>query len=383
MNKPVRRIDGAEPIGEIPSFAAKSAFWRELKAAASEHLAAEAGRGRPSAGDPRARHKAAVIVTWFALSYGALLCASAFLAAMAAALSFALAASALGFCVFHDANHRTLFRSPGANLRAARFCSAVLGPSRHFWTHKHQGLHHRQPNVAGWDDDLETRGFLRLSPLQAWAPRFRRQELKAIFYYGLNTLEWLFWKDFLCLASGRLNKWHAAPLSRHERTELLVCKGLYLLIIVVPPFLLLPALWATTAFILFHAVLSWILAIVFQLAHLTPGMAFDGVRDGDDWAMHQVRTTADFATRSRLATWFTGGLNHQIEHHLFPNVAHTHYRALLPIVRTIARCHGLKCHDLGGPCAALRQHFALLKALGDDEPMTKLTQVRATTDGLA
>ena len=348
----------------MPSFAAKSAFWKDLKAAVTDHLAGEARRGRPSAGDPRLQAKAAVIVLWFASSYGALLFAPTLAAALLAALSLAFAASALGFGVFHDANHRTLFRRPARNLKAARFCSVLLGPSRHFWVHKHQGLHHRQPNVLGWDDDLETRGRLRLSPACAWEPRFRRQELKALLYYGLNTVEWLFWKDLRCMFAGRLNTWHALELNKRDRAEFLFDKGLYLLLFVLPPFIVLPPVWAAAAFMLFHFVLSWVLAVVFQLAHLTPGMEFDGVRAGDDWALHQLRTTADFATGSRLATWFTGGLNHQIEHHQIPNVAHTHYSGLRPIVRAIAERHGVQCHDLGGVSAALRQHFALLRTLG-------------------
>ena len=349
---------------KMPSFAAKSDFWQELRAAATEHLDAEVNRGRPVVGDPRILRKAAVIVLWFALSYGALLFAPTLFAAVLAVLSLALAASAVGFGVFHDANHRTLFNRPASNLWAARFCSVLLGPSRHFWVHKHQGLHHRQPNVFGWDDDLETRGRLRLSPACAWEPRFRRQELRALLYYGLNTIEWLFWKDFRCLANGRLNKWHSVELDKWARAELLVCKGLYLLLFVLPPFFVLPFVSAATAFILFHFVLSWVLAVVFQLAHLTPGMEFDGVRAGDDWALHQIRTTADFATTSGIITWLTGGLNHQIEHHLFPNVAHSHYSGLRPIVRAVARQRGLECHDLGGICSAIRQHFVLLKALG-------------------
>jgi linoleoyl-CoA desaturase len=348
----------------MPNFASKSAFWREVKAAAGEHLAAEHDRGRPSVGDPRLKRKAAVIVIWFILSYAALLCAPTFWATCLAAVSLALAACALGFGVFHDANHRTLFKRPAANLRAAQLCSVLLGPSRLFWVHKHQGLHHRQPNVPGWDDDLETRGFFRFSPAQPWESRFRWQELKAPLFYGVNTLEWVFWKDFQCLASSRLNEWHAVRLSKGEQTELLVCKGLYLLLFVLPAFFVLPLLWAMSALILFHVVFGWVLAVVFQVAHLTPGMEFQGVRAGDDWATHQIRTTADFATSSRVTTWFTGGLNHQIEHHLFPNVAHTHYSGLRPIVRAAAERHMLRCHDLGGTLSAVGQHFALLKALG-------------------
>jgi len=355
---------GAEPIGHMPTFAARSDFWREIKAAASAHLSLEASRGRPSVGDPRLLRKAAVILAWFLLSFAALLASPTLVSALLATLSLAFAAAALGFGVFHDANHRTLFKGAAANLWAARLCSVLLGPSRHFWVHKHQALHHRQPNVFGWDDDLETRGRLRFSPACAWKARFRRQELKALVYYGLNTVEWVFWKDFKCLATGRLNKWQPIVLSGRKRTELIVCKALYLGLVVLPPFLFLPVLWAATALVLFHFVFSWVLSVVFQVAHLTPGMDFEGVRAGDDWAMHQVRTTADFATRSRLASWFTGGLNHQVEHHLFPNVAHTHYPALRPIVRAAAMREGLPSHDLGGVVSAVRQHFVLLKALG-------------------
>ena len=356
----------AERSAPMPVFAAKSTFWREAKAAASEYLAAEACRGRPSVGDPRLQRKAAVILCWFAMSYAALLLAPSFAASLAAALSLALAAAALGFGVFHDANHRTLFRRPTLNLRAAQLCSVLLGPSRHFWVHKHQALHHRQPNVFGWDDDLETRGLLRLSPACAWEPRFRRQELKALLYYGLNTLEWLFWKDFRCLVNGRLNHEHSLRLGRREKVEFIITKGAYFVLLVLPPFLMVPLAWAAAAFIIFHLVLSWTLAAIFQVAHLTPEMEFDGVRDGDDWALHQLRTTANFATRSGIITWFAGGLNHQVEHHLFPNVAHTHYSGLRPIVLAVAHRHDIECHDLGNMVSALRKHFVLLKALGQN-----------------
>jgi linoleoyl-CoA desaturase len=358
--KPRRSSVAFEAIGEMPSFAAKSEFWTELRMRGSEYLASQ---GQPSTGDPRALRQAAVILLWFALSYGALLCATSLGLALLAALSCAFAAAAVGFGVFHDANHGTLFRRSEGNVLAARLCSILLGPSRHLWVRKH-GYHHRHANVFGWDDDLETRGLLRLSPAYAWQPRFRRQELKAILYYGLNTMEWVFWKDFRSVAKGRLNKWHPLKLDREEEIEFVICKALYLILLFLPPFIMLPFWWAIAAFILFHLVFGWVLAAVFQVAHLTLGMGFDGVRAGDDWAMHQVRTSANFATHSRFITWFTAGLNHQLEHHLFPNVAHTHYSGLRPIVRAVAQRHGLECHELGSLPSAVGQHFALLKSLG-------------------
>jgi linoleoyl-CoA desaturase len=335
-----------------------------MRVLANDHLVAEAQRGRPSVGDPRLQRKAAVILLWFGTSYAAMLLAPSIGAALFAALSLALAAAALGFGVFHDSNHGTLFSRPSANLWAARLCSVLLGPSRQLWLHKHQMLHHRQPNVFGWDDDLETRGLLRLSPASPWRARFIKQEFKALAIYGVNTIEWVFWKDFLCAWRRQLNQWQPVRLDRTDVIELFAGKALYFLLAVVPPFLFLPFFWAAAAFLVFHLVFSWTLAIVFQVAHLTPEMEFGGVRPEDDWATHQTRTTADFATRSRLVTWFTGGLNHQLEHHLFPNVAHTHYAALRPIVCGVAERHGLRCHDLGGLFSAVRQHFMLLRALG-------------------
>lgn len=358
---------GAEPIGAMPNFATKSAFWRELRVAVNAQLKSEAAQGRPPIGDPRLQRKAALILSWFGLSYVGLLSSPSLPVVILMTLSLALAAAAIGFSVFHDANHGTLFRRPAGNLWAARLCSVVLGPSRYLWVYKHQTLHHRQPNVVGWDDDLETRGFLRLSPESPWEPRHRHQEVKAFLYYGLNSLEWVFWKDFLCMVRGRLNEWHALNLNSRTRTELLVSKALYLALFVAPPFLLLPFTWALLAFLTFHFLFSWTLAAVFQLAHFTSDMEFGGVQPGDDWAMHQVRTTADFATGSRFATWYSGGLNHQIEHHLFPNVGHTHYAALRPLVRSAAERHGLPFHDLGDMRSAIRQHLALLKKLGKPE----------------
>ena len=365
-----------ESISRMPSFGPKSAFWRELRAATDAHLDAEARRGRPRTGDPRLARKTALILAWFALSYGALLLAASLVATVAATLSLAFAAAAIGFGVFHDSNHGTLFRRPAANLWAARLCAVLIGASRQLWVHKHQGLHHRLPNVIEWDDDLETRGFLRLSPETPWKPGFRRQEVKAIFLYGLNSLEWVFLKDFQVVAKGRMNEWQEVKLSSAQRNELLLFKALHVLLFVLPIFLVLPLAWAAVSFILFHLVFSWVLAAVFQVSHLTAGMEFGGVRPGDDWATHQMRTTADYGTDSRFVTWFTGGLNHQIEHHLFPNVAHSHYRALHPIVREVAERHGLECHNLGSLPTAVRKHLAFLKTLGAEPERSVSLEIR-------
>ena len=112
-----------------------------------------------------------------------------------------------------------------------------------------------------------------------------------------------------------------------------------------------------------------ILSVIFQLAHCVEEADFpmpDEVdnRIENEWAIHQVQTTVDFARRSRLVNWYTGGLNYQIEHHLFPQICHLHYPALSKIVEETSNEFGVRyeAHQTFG--AAVASHYRLLKTLG-------------------
>ena len=345
-------------------FFADSAFARELRHEVAGALDREGRAGYPPVGDARLQRKGWLVSAWFMLGYALLLTAQSPIWAVCAGLFQGAAAACLGLTVFHDAGHGAMARRRWVNLAIVRLCCVALGPARYFWELKHHHLHHRAPNVHGWDDDVDARGWLRLTPQEPWAMRHARQHLRAPVLYALNTIEWFFLKDFLCLFRRQLNRWQRVEPNRQEIREFWLTKALWLLLFVSPPFLLLPLPWAAVAFLAYHCVFSLCLTLVFQLAHLSPDMAFCGLRPGDDHATHQVRTTANFALESRAVAWLTGGLNYQIEHHLFPGVAHTHYPAIAPIVAAAARRHGLPYHDLGSFSDAVRTHFAFLRTLG-------------------
>ena len=76
-----------------------------------------------------------------------------------------------------------------------------------------------------------------------------------------------------------------------------------------------------------------------------------------------METTVDFAPRSRLLAWYLGGLNFQVEHHLFSRVCHIHYPALAPIVKQTAREHGLPYHHNGTFLQAVGSHARTLYRL--------------------
>ncbi len=341
-----------------PRFEADSGFFKELKRDVSAYLA----DGNVSAPKPFIG-KASLFVVWYLVSLVVLLATDLILVQVVAAVSLGLSAAGIGFNVFHDANHGAFPIGRRANQAVAIFCCVLLGASRFMWHQKHHVFHHRYTNLHTWDDDIETREFLRLSPDQAFRPWHRYQFIYWPALYAMATIEWIYIKDFKQYFSGRLNPYLSLPkMSAAEHWEFWITKTVYLLVFVVMPIAVLgfwPALLAT---LVFHAVFGLVLTSVFQLAHMNdltafPDLTEDGQSVEDEWAMHQLRTTADFAHTNWFAAWYFGGLNFQIEHHLFPSMNHKHYPAIAKLVAEAANRHGLPYHVYPTWGAALRGHI--------------------------
>lgn len=347
------------------AFTGTDAFLKTVRVRVDDHFA-----GRCPRSDPRLHRKAVLIAFWFVGSYVLLLTVPSALAQAVLCVSLALAAAAVGFNIFHDANHGSFSASPRLNLLVARATCAALGTGRHFWCFKHNVLHHRFTNVFEWDDDLETRGSLRLSPQQPWQSKFKNQHRWFYFLYCLATIEWLFVKDFVQLRTQRINPYQSIPkMSAHEQLEFWGCKAFYFAVFVGLPFAVMPAQRVIVGLILFHIVLSLAITLIFNLAHGTgkvdfPAPSGSPLTISDEWAAHQMRTTVNFGPNNRLLTWFAGGLNFQIEHHLFPHVSHTHYRDISEIVRDAAVEFGLPYHVYKTYTGTVLGHVRLLRELG-------------------
>ena len=110
------------------------------------------------------------------------------------------------------------------------------------------------------------------------------------------------------------------------------------------------------------------MGLVFQLAHVVQGTYFPVPNDSghmeEAWAEHQMRTTANFATHNKFAAFFLGGLNRQIEHHLFPKVCHIHYGEISIIVKKTALEFNLPYNENNSFLSALPSHFLILKKFG-------------------
>ncbi|MBR9919231.1 MAG: acyl-CoA desaturase [Bacteroidetes bacterium] len=276
----------------------------------------------------------------------------------------------LGLSVMHDANHGSYSRSKRVN-KLVGFVIHFIGGYHANWKIQHNVLHHSFTNVHGMDDDINL-SIMRFSPDQEWKPFFRFQAFYAPFLYGLLTLNWFFVKDFEQIARYRdLDLLKSQGLTyRKALTEVIIHKLWYFGLMIVLPLLLVAIPWWQTliGFFVMHFICGQILSLIFQPAHVLEETSFYKPDDNNsvenNWAIHQVRTTSNFANGSRWFSWYVGGLNNQIEHHLFPNICHIHYRKLSKIVKETTAEFGLPYHQHKTFFAALRSHFSLLHALG-------------------
>lgn len=276
----------------------------------------------------------------------------------------------IGLTIMHDANHGAYSKNQKIN-NILGYSMNLLGAYHLTWKIQHNVLHHSFTNVHQKDEDISNE-IMRFSPNEKrkWAYRF--QVVYAIFLYGLLSLHRLISKDFEQLVRySKLNllKGQNISLGRAVMYAILSKIAYYGLMLVLPILLIEIAWWQTLlGFLLMHYVSGIILALVFQAAHITGKTDFfksdeSGLME-NSWAIHQMKTTTNFGTGSSLFTWLVGGLNHQIEHHLFPNICHIHYSSISQIVQDTAEKHGVVYNNEKSFYTALRSHFKFMRKLG-------------------
>jgi len=324
-------------------FAASGPFHQEVKRRVDEHFRRT---GRSRHGDWRMYLKSVVLLSWLGASWWALMFRHPGPAAVVLlTVSVGLAMAGIGFGIMHDANHGSY--SPSARVnRLMGLTLELLGGNSHLWRQKHNVLHHGFTNVAGVDADIDAGPLLRFAPWQRWRPFHRWQRFYVWALYGLFPLRWFFWDDYRELATRRIGERSFPPPRGRTLAGALAGKAVFYGWAVVLPLALHPTWWLVPIWLLASFTLGTVLASVFQLAHCVGAADFheppQDARMTTDWAAHQVSTTVDFAPGNRLLSWYVGGLNFQVEHHLFPRVCHVHYLALAPIVREVCRAHGVR-----------------------------------------
>lgn len=248
-----------------------------------------------------------------------------------------------------------------------------FGASAHMWSIMHNQAHHMYTNIDGHDEDMETLPIIRFSPAQKHMKIHRFQHIYAFFFYGLASITWVLFKDYKKFFSSHIGsiKNNHAP---KEYFYLFFYKAIYYTIFIVVPFTVIPLPWYAIlgGWLLMHYVEGMTIALIFMLAHLVEKAQFPVPVDNkgtmeNSWAIHQMMTTADFARDSWMAFFICGGLNFQIEHHLFPKICHIHYPKISNIVKETALEFGVPFLDNDSFSSAMASHYRFMKTLGASE----------------
>jgi linoleoyl-CoA desaturase len=281
-------------------------------------------------------------------------------------LSFA----GMGFNVMHDGAHGSYSTKPWINKLMANSLN-LLGGNAFYWVEKHNVAHHSYTNIDGADEDIDIYPFMRLNSNQKgfWIHKF--QHIYFIFLYSIAYLSWILLQDMTKYFTGKVaHREMKGKMSGFEHFEFWASKLVYIGIFIVIPTYIFGIGTAIIGYLIVALTTGICITVVFQLAHVVEGLNFVAHNDDvvvvqDDWATHQIHTTSNFATKNKIWTWLLGGLNFQVEHHLFPKISHIHYPKINEIVKKTCADFNVKYQEFPTMLKAIKSHMAYLKQIGN------------------
>lgn len=355
-----------------PKFAGNNAFQMELRRRIDTFFEQPGKRQRDC---PQLYVKTIVLLAAFIALYVLLVFfAETWWQALPRAIALGFVTAFIGLNIQHDGGHDAYSNLPWINKLAAMTLD-LIGGSSYVWHYRHTVLHHTYVNITGHDSDVDLGALGRVTPHQKRLPIHRWQHFYMWPLYGLMAIRWQLFGDYLDVIKGEVSNhpiprpkgWNLALLLGGKLTFLTLAFGIPMIF---HPWWVVLIYYATAAM-----VVGMTLSVVFQLSHIVEEAEFvaptDANRIENAWAIHQVETTVDFARRSKLAAWLLGGLNFQIEHHLFPRICHINYPAMSAIVEQTCRDFGVEYHEHPSFLAGVASHFRWLRKMGQpDQDLT-------------
>jgi linoleoyl-CoA desaturase len=275
----------------------------------------------------------------------------------------------IGFNIMHEGGHMSYSKHKWVNDVSGHFLN-ILGGSIHFWKIKHNINHHTYTNIAGMDSDIDIEPFMRLHKDQKkrWFHRF--QHIYWVFLYGMSYITWIFYDDFVkyfAYSSGKATSTQRMDFKQHF--IFWFTKLFYVGMYIVLPIFIAGFVNTIIGFWIIVFICGLSISVVFQLAHVVGDTQFP-VPDpqtntiDQEWAIHQIVTTANFSTKSKIVSWLVGGLNFQVEHHLFPKVSHVHYPKINEFVRETCEEFNIRYIEYATFFSAFRSHISHIRRLG-------------------
>lgn len=348
------------------TFSRDNSFQIELRRRVEEYFQRTGRRKRDC---PEMYLKTAIILAASAGLYLLLVfVATTWWQALPLAVLLGISMAAIGFNIEHDGGHQSYSNYPWIN-RVMAMTLDLIGASSYVWHWKHSVVHHTYVNITGHDADIDVGPLGRLTPHQKRLRFHRWQHFYLWPLYGVNVIKWHLYDDFRDVIKGRIGSFRIPRPKRWELVCFIAAKALFLTMAFVVP-MIVHRFWIV--FLFYGAtvfVAGVLVSVVFQLAHCVEEAEFPLPREDSNslenaWAIHQVETTVDFARSSRVQSWLLGGLNFQIEHHLFPRVCHVNYPAISQLVEQTCREYGVTYREHISFRAGLTSHFRWLRRMG-------------------
>ena len=296
-----------------------------------------------------------------------------FYAELLLAVVWGIGLAGIGLSIMHDANHQSYSHNAWVN-KILGFTLNMVGGNAYTWQVQHNVLHHTYTNIQGMDEDLDAGIVVRFSPATEYRSWHKFQHYYAFALYGLVTISWVVIKDLKkILKYHKENIYYGNTTTAKELAIVIVSKLLYLTYTVALPLIFFNVIWwqYLLCFLTMHLVAGFILSMIFQPAHVVKETTFPMPNIDNEiensWAVHELLTTANFARKNSILNWYAGGLNFQVEHHLFPTICHIHYEALAPIVKETAEEFGLPYNEFETFSEAIKSHYDMLKRLSVNE----------------
>ncbi len=282
---------------------------------------------------------------------------------------FGMVIAAIGFNIMHDGGHGSFSNNKTLNKLAA-FSLNILGGNAFMWNVKHNVIHHAYTNVDGYDDDIDIQPWMRMSSTQ---PKYKFHKYQHYYFWVLYSLLYILWIFVLDYSKYFKKQIGLVPLKKMDLKDHItfwLSKMLNLALFVVIPIIMVGFKAWLIGFLLITVLTGFVISIVFQLAHTVEHTSFpvpdtNTGRLEDEWAIHQIKTTANFATHNKFVCWFVGGLNFQIEHHLFPKISHIHYPAISKIIKKACQDYGINYIEYPRVRYAVASHVNFLKRMGN------------------
>jgi linoleoyl-CoA desaturase len=351
----------------IPKFApSANSFHSELKKRINDYFC---GLGKAPTGNYKLWLKAGVLITALLAVYIHLIFFTPpVIWAVIECLVMGGLTAAIGFNVMHDGAHGSFSKNKWVNKMAAISVN-FLGADNFMWRTKHNVIHHAYTNIDGVDDDIDARPFLRLSPEQKFYGIYKFQHWYFWMAYSLLYIWWIFVTDYKKYFMKRIGPVALQKMKWYHHISFWGFKLVHAFLFIALPVWQVGFVAWLVGFLVFALFAGFVLSIVFQLAHTVEHTHFP-VPDAstgkmeDEWAIHQLKTTANFATKNKLVSWFVGGLNFQIEHHLFPKISHIHYPAISKIIKQACLEYGITYIEYARVRYAVASHISFLRQMG-------------------